>query len=1480
MKRLIHILLAAMLMTTLLTAVSMAADYSYEGSVAYLSDNGNDANDGLTVKTPKKKIATAFGVAGKGGTIVITDVYTYSGDDRIPSATIAGLNDKSKFQSDAWGVMCTGDAEFKNLVMHQLKSHNFIMACGHNLVMGENIRTTRASGVITDLCVRGGADGSANKGDTHVVIKSGTYSVVYGGTRNNGILGNTNITVYGDAVIQGINPGNDGSDNKAVDGIGIVKLIGSPKITSIAAPADVPDGCFLDISEYTGKVNEDWEIVKNGSVVTDASEIEKIVAERKAAAENIVLTGVPADLEGITDIVYLSDNGSDANDGKTLDTPVKTLRQAILKGGNGCTVVIKDKYTYSSVYHIPGCNIVGYKSDAKLIMGIWNLLIAGEVTFDNITLVATKDWSFLLGYGNHLTIGENVTVQNEVTVKYGLSIRAGGDGTAVNRDTCLTIKGGQWNSVFGGTSRNNVNGNTYITVHEGATINNLVGGNDGTSEGHGVQGYSVIKLVGRYSGVNSIRVSPSVLGESYLDISEYSGEHGENWNLDGFTFILSKDGIPAPIKEHYEKTTGIYDLSGIENLIYLSDSGSDENDGRTPDKPKQTLYEASLALGKAGGTVAIVGTYTNTKHVTLPNPTNLTSTCKKDKFVWNYWALQTNNTEIYNLKIIIAKDWGFFLHGGKKLTIGDNVSFEFSGGASRYLGIRAGETGDYPETNIHIKGGQLSAIFTGTKNANIEGNASVLIEGGTVSGIVCGNDSNTGRILGNTTITIKGKPTVPAVTYKDQSDGYIVVDISEYEGADINIDPLLTVIRDKSEKFIPTNIYAKFINGYPDGTFLPDKVMTRAEAVTVVSKLCGFTTVAELPEKSSFSDVANEDWYAANVKYLEQFGMLSFFGERFDAGKGITRAEFVKLISPIVKAGDKTDDISYTDVDKTHAYYNEIKLANNAGLVTGYPDGTFMPDKTLTRAEIVTVANRLTGKHIVESNIAKVNKFSDVGGHWAKSQIVAASVSMIENEIKVWYAGDVYAGLSPLDGKNFTYETTEKVLAGIDVNDADAVIASVRANAEKLKEEIVNAPTSVNVTGTKYYVSADGDDKNDGLTPETAWKTTTRVSGAALNPGDGVFFRRGDVFRTDSVILTKKGVTYSAYGEGRKPEIYASAKNYSGIGFWKATDKANVYVSETTFDADIGLIVFNEGEQWTIKKTLTVDGFDGELKSDLEMYYSFQDKHIYLYSESDPNTRWTSTEIAEGRKIIAGDGNDVVIDNLCLKYCGAHAIGYGITSNLTVQYCEIGWIGGMIQNINNSTTRYGNGVEVYKNCDGYVVEKCYIYQCYDAGVTHQWFGNDPNPVIMKGVRYTDNLIELCTYNIEYCNENPKERGLMSDVEISGNYLLDAGYGWGAQRPIRSDSCIQGWRVINNSEKYYIYDNVIMTLHPKAFLAHFGVEKLTSVPATVNNLFVGARGNRLGTYGYMTNGYTIYDETILNQTIGLDKNIFVFKDAEE
>ena len=67
--------------------------------------------------------------------------------------------------------------------------------------------------------------------------------------------------------------------------------------------------------------------------------------------------------------------------------------------------------------------------------------------------------------------------------------------------------------------------------------------------------------------------------------------------------------------------------------------------------------------------------------------------------------------------------------------------------------------------------------------------------------------------------------------------------------------------------------------------------------------------------------------------------------------------------------------------------------------------------------------------------------------------------------------------------------------------------------AQQRREEILNSETLVEYTGTAYYVSNEGDDGNDGLSPETPWQSIERVNNAALQPGDAVFFRRGDTWR-------------------------------------------------------------------------------------------------------------------------------------------------------------------------------------------------------------------------------------------------------------------------------------------------------------------------------------------------------------------------------
>lgn len=149
---------------------------------------------------------------------------------------------------------------------------------------------------------------------------------------------------------------------------------------------------------------------------------------------------------------------------------------------------------------------------------------------------------------------------------------------------------------------------------------------------------------------------------------------------------------------------------------------------------------------------------------------------------------------------------------------------------------------------------------------------------------------------------------------------------------------------------------------------------------------------------------------------------------------------------------------------------------------------------------------------------------------------------------------------------------------------------------------IVHSDTAVpgeTYTGAAYYVSAEGNDNNDGLSPDKPWKTLRKVCSEAggweypgiLKPGDAVFFRRGDVFRVTAdqeertLNIRTSGLTFSAYGEGAKPIITGSSQ--SGVGAEKWTLEAEDQTTGAKIWKfyqdlrDVACIVLNDGETIT-----------------------------------------------------------------------------------------------------------------------------------------------------------------------------------------------------------------------------------------------------------------------------------------------------------
>ncbi len=1512
-RRFLGVILA--LLMTLSSVASFTLGVSAQGGVTvYVSESGDDANAGTGIDKPVRTLATATKLAGEDGTVIVMDSVDVGTGDKILGCTIRGLNPNSVINMTGWCMRFSGPVTIENITVNAKVAWSYILAQGYRFVVGEGVTVTADEGITTALSIRGGGDGLEIAGSCELVIKSGAWKNVVGGTRNKDTKGNTHITIYDTATAQAVNIGNEnGADiTSEVKGSATVKLVGKSNPVPGSISGKAAANCYIDITEYEGAVPDSW--YNSGiTIITDKTKVpEDAIPSSKGG-----VVGVPgkkydtgeAAAPKLSDVrIYLSDNGNDANDGKTIGNAVKTLARANTLAGSGGTIIIADTFTTPGGT-ITAARLEGFNPDCVFKMTGWQIALGANCEIDNLTIDTAVNWSFLLANGFKLTIGENVTTVKSDKATVYLSVRGGGEKKSISGNTNVILKGGNWNVVYAGTKAGVVSGNTNVTVYPGAAVNTVSFGNDAPSATDTIGGKSILKLMGDKTQVAKIGKSTLPKGGCYIDISEFDGTLPESFDLEGVG-IISRSGVTEPViveKTVELPTTGnITDVVPGTGVVYLSDNGSNENDGKTPEKPVKSLDNA-MSKGGKNPTVVIVDSFT------APGATlgacRFVGYSSESAFNIPAWAIRlSGDAEFENITIVHQVKYSYLLAMGYSLTIGEGVTVAPGAGVTTKLGVRGGGDGQAlgNDSNVVLMSGDWGDIHGGTRNASVNGNTFITIcEGASVTSLNIGNNGiKEGNVFnGNGVIKLVGRPSVGGITQKpDYQTGDMILDLTEFTGSfkDEWSDIGARVVVDKAElpdfvtahfegestesagsESIPMNMTALFINGYPDGTFLPERVMTRAEAITVASKVAGLDDSFEASGKTAFEDLKADDWYAKNVKYLEHFGALDFLGSTLDADKGITRGEFVKLISGMIGRVEGDAPV-FSDVAATHPYYNDIIAAAKAGLVTGYPDGTFLPDNTLKRSEIVTVLNRLTKRNTVSSNTAKVTRFSDIQGHWAAPQIIAASCEAVTDGILLWYSGEVMSANSPVDKSTVELSVTKAVLDGVDVTDAKAVAEAIEAYAVKRRAEIANTATSVNVTGTKYYVSANGDDSRDGKTPETAWKTLEKVNRTELSAGDGVFFRRGDIFRGQ--LLTMKGVTYSAYSENDgdtvrdKPAIYGSKRNYSNSGFWLPTSKPNVYVSAETFATDVGLIVFDEGKEVGLKEALGLKSFIGAVTKDLQFFHDKNDSKLYLYSESDPNTRWTSTEIAEGRHGIAGNGNGVTIDNLCIKYVGAHGIGYGKTEGLTVQNCEIGWIGGMLQDTASRIVRYGNGVEIYTGCKDYTVTNCHIYQVYDAGVTHQDFNSKTERIDMENIKYTDNVIEYCTYDIEYVNAQSEDNGGMKNVEISGNLLLHGGEGWGQQRGDSTPAVIKGWSEVNHAISAVYTDNVIMTEAPKCVLLHLGVGKYSYMPELYGNLIVGKRGAMFGFYGLMTeNIWHVYDEKITDTTIGLDDNTMIFLD---
>ena len=301
--------------------------------------------------------------------------------------------------------------------------------------------------------------------------------------------------------------------------------------------------------------------------------------------------------------------------------------------------------------------------------------------------------------------------------------------------------------------------------------------------------------------------------------------------------------------------------------------------------------------------------------------------------------------------------------------------------------------------------------------------------------------------------------------------------------------------------------------------------------------------------------------------------------------------------------------------------------------------------------------------------------------------------------------------------------------------------------------------------GTAYYISNNGSDENDGLSPETPFATLHPFREIELKKGDALFFERGSVWRGEPLcekdwqFKNVQGLTYSAYGEGQKPCFYGGVENGTGADKWKlfyqeGNKKIWVYYRDMT---DVGGLHVNGGKAFARdlawwsgskyfkikgKKNYSVSDTEYDVKKDLPDEYCFpmleypktnyeKDCKPYVkfwyeqendsfneyvsgplyfrYDKGNPGEVFSSIEFIQPYySPIWNDGtvDDTTFDNLCFSgmdlLCTGRASENERANGVVIQNCESAFMGGIVDGYSKEKkNEYDFGV-ISRYGDGFV----------------------------------------------------------------------------------------------------------------------------------------------------------------------------------
>ena len=315
------------------------------------------------------------------------------------------------------------------------------------------------------------------------------------------------------------------------------------------------------------------------------------------------------------------------------------------------------------------------------------------------------------------------------------------------------------------------------------------------------------------------------------------------------------------------------------------------------------------------------------------------------------------------------------------------------------------------------------------------------------------------------------------------------------------------------------------------------------------------------------------------------------------------------------------------------------------------------------------------------------------------------------------------------------------------------------------------------------YLSSSGDDKADGKTPETAWRTIERAN-AALPRGATLRLKCGDTFygglTLPSGLDAAHPTVLTSWGEGPKPVISATKVLKPKPSIWQDLThcywRVNIanpsnYTGLITDDCNPGfLLVDSEVKPW--KRFC---------HADLVSPWDFCGKDGWLYVHAEKNPATLSKDIRVALRVHCVQfASHSIISNVAVKATGAHAMhaGWGCDVNdVRIADCEFENIGGseLLGFSPHYRIRFGNGIELGGDAKDVIIERCSFRGVYDVCFTMQGYPKKG----WRDIHCRDCTMTDCTQAFEiWCKRAPKGVGF-ERCSFAGNRTLRVGGGWGA-----------------------------------------------------------------------------------------------------